>query len=213
MPIRNKSIVAALLVLVFLCHGAPSHATSCWTAPHTFSAEVVTVPQMNVLSSNDTCNHTEINADGTIDRMLRLASNGSAAQNISTGATDLLSYAMPASKLGANDQAIYFEIWFNTAGNNNTKTITIQLGATSVTLFSQGAASNGINAMILGRITRKSATTQNVVGFVGTNALLLTPFNLTVTENLANALTLKFTATGGATGDVQADWQVFNLLR
>lgn len=128
--------------------------------------------------------------------------NTTAASNTGTGATDLISYSLPASTLGTNNDFIEIEAWGTYAANANNKTVTLEFGAT--TLYTTGAvAQNGGAWSIKARVVRTGATTQDAIatiiasGSVGDDATFTTP-----AETLSSAVTIKCTATGGASSDI-----------
>lgn len=201
---RNRSLLAAALLLALLST-APAHATSCWTTPHTFSAEVVSVGQLNEMTANDACNHTEINSDGTITRDVMLQGTTSVAGNSGSSATTVNSYSMPAGTVSVNGSTLMVEAGFVCAANGNTKTIEWMLGSTAITASS--SACNG--SVIIVRLTmiRASATSEKVYGTATSSGLGGNLFaSDAFAENLANALTVKFRLTGTSTNDLQQSW-------
>lgn len=203
MRIRNGLLLAAVVAAF-----APTHAVAanCWTAPRTWTAAVVTVPQLNVdIRDNMICNHTDVNADGTITREKRLTTNTTAVGNVGAGPTDLITYTVPAGQLSADGQVLKLHAQVGMAANSNTKTLTFQFGACTRAVFTATSVNNQQGIIDID-IIRTSATTQlMLMRYLQSNNGNTTGTGASgCNETLSGAIVAKFTgASGGsASGDV-----------
>jgi parallel beta-helix repeat protein len=75
--------------------------------------------------------------------------------------TTLDSYTVPAGKLAADGDSIWFEAWGTFASNGNSKTLKVHFGSSGVfVIWSQSSTLSGVDWEIKGRIMRISATSQ-----------------------------------------------------
>lgn len=177
-----------------------------WPTLHTF-ADTDTLPasQLNGLRVAIETLETEIDPTGAIQRDLMLFSSTTVAGNSTSVETSVNSYAMPAGKMATNGDCLLIEGAFVCAGNGNTKTVKLYLGTTPITVSS--SAASGTVLIVRATIIRASATSEKVWGSTSASGLgALTFANDSFTENLANALAVKFTLTGTATNDLQQSW-------
>lgn len=122
-----------------------------------------------------------------------------AVGNVGGGTDDLMSFSLPAGTLGTDGQTLSIKVWGTTAGNANNKTVTLNFGATVLTLNPTTAAPNAQNWYAEILITRTGAATQIATGFCSFGAVFQTVFSASPTETLSGAITIK--GTGAATAD------------
>jgi hypothetical protein len=127
-----------------------------------------------------------------------------AASNVDTGETDLISTTLDAGLLTTAGEYVVIEAWGVTAANANNKTVKLYFGSTEVT----GNTALGINNrhwLIRATIVVVSGTTQDAVAF----SMLDNNNRVKHTEptaTLASSITVKVTGTSDtASGDVTAE--------
>jgi hypothetical protein len=123
----------------------------------------------------------------------------SAGNGADTTEDNLMTYSVPASTLGTNNDVLEFHAFGTTANNADTKTIRAYFGATKLIDSGSLVLTNG-SWEIRGKVIRTGATAQIAVAAIDTNsAAVLGAFNTYTTpaETLANAITLKFTGQAG----------------
>lgn len=137
----------------------------------------------------------------------RLLYNAWSGSNTGTGETDLVNYSLPAGTLSADGKKLRLRIFVSFAANANSKTVRIYFGSTVMT-FPNAVAVNGGNGLYLLEVTRTGASAQSLTGRLsyansntgnegGNSNRYEAP-----AENTANAITIKVTGQGSATGDV-----------
>lgn len=133
--------------------------------------------------------------------------------NASTAATDLATYAMPASTLNTNTDVLRATFSLITAGNVNGKTIDVVFGSSNIGT-SGSLALNGANIQIDVVIARVSSSVQRCcVVFTTNSGLLTTTTKYTdTTEDLTTILTLKSVGTGGATNDITNKLAIYEVI-
>lgn len=126
--------------------------------------------------------------------------------NVGAGEDNLISYNVPASTLGLNNERLVFKAAGTIANNANQKRIKVFFG--SDTLFDTGATglptSAAIDWEITGEIFRTGAATQKaIVKIVTDNSTFGSSVNYaTATRTLSSANTLKLTGEGVADNDI-----------
>ncbi len=142
-----------------------------------------------------TCLNTNANWDGTNWTCTTSADtiNTTSTPSSQTAKQTLLSRALPAGYLAVNGQCINIIAWGIAKANNNTKTQTIDFGAT--TIATTGAVVNNNGAWkVWGIVCRTSATAQAAVGDA-TSATTVSITNTTPAETLANSININITST------------------
>lgn len=140
-----------------------------------------------------------------------------------TSENDLKSTTIPAGLLSSNGDMIHFVCAYRTAANATTKKLRIYFGTTQ--LCSTGdVALNNVNIALEGWIIRTGATSQvayiKVLATADGATLAATPNGMvefsSSAETLANALTLKTTATlgaGAALNDVIQEYLYYEHIK
>ena len=130
---------------------------------------------------------------------------GSRVENVNTTAVgtdadtvekDLITYSLPANRLGVNGQAIRITAWGSAAVNGNTKTIRLDFGATTLRAIGPSAI-NGLDWRIDGLVVRTGAATQDAMA---TESLDVSAQDTTITtpvETLSGAVVVKITGENG----------------
>lgn len=124
--------------------------------------------------------------------------NTSPVANTGAGPDDLMTYTIPANTLQATGDQFQFEMYFVFAG---TATKRIKVLFDGVTIADTGAILFASGTLIIsGTIVRTGGTAELVwAAYDGDKTLIgLAPTKTVCTSNLATALVLKATATGGA---------------
>lgn len=141
-----------------------------------------------------------------------LSVNATPVGNVGSGEDNLMTYSLPANTLSSDGYAVRVKVWGSTAANANNKTIKLYFGSLA---YNAGAvAANGqswVGEMI---IVRTSATAQRRFGTVlfnnGTGNGVTSS---TLTETLANAVTIKVTGEATADNDVVQHGMIVEFLR
>lgn len=116
-------------------------------------------------------------------------------QNVGTGATDLITYTLPANALNANGQTIKVTASFTVTNNGDTKTAAVLFGATTVQTLS-GAAASGV-FIIEAWITRTGATTQTAFAKCALEGSSIHTTVTSPTETLSGSIVIKMQGTSG----------------
>jgi hypothetical protein len=125
-----------------------------------------------------------------------------AVGNVGAGTDDMMTYTLPAATLGTDGQTLSIKLWGTTAANANAKTVTLNFGATVLTLNPTTAAPNAQNWYAEIIITRTGAATQIGTGFCSFGAVFQTVFSAAPTETLAGAVVIKGTGTATSDNDI-----------
>jgi hypothetical protein len=133
-----------------------------------------------------------------------LFTSTTAASNVSTTETDLITYSLPANTLSANGQKVRITTWGTIAANANSKTVKLYFGSTAV--VTRTSTLNNGSWVVTGLVARTGATTQIEVGSnVFSADLALIPSTASPAETLSGAVTIKVTGTSAtASSDVTA---------
>lgn len=129
--------------------------------------------------------------------------NVTSVGNVGTGEDDLITYALPASYLGGNNQSLIVEAWGTFASNPNAKRVRLYFGATAV--FDTTAQNfTGGSWSIRARIVRTGSTTQiSAAWFDGDTSLVVTTAQTAApAETLTNSVTIKGTGEATSTDDI-----------
>lgn len=130
-----------------------------------------------------------------------------------TGAQTLMSYTMPAGTLQAG-RALRITVGGTTAGNTNTKTVTIKFGATTIANLT--GASNGTNFVDNLMVGYSSASAQASQGLGGAfnGATIATAFYSTPAENALGSIVISVVCTDGtdSAGDITLHSLVVELV-
>lgn len=158
----------------------------------------------------------EINRKTRSDTDIKLGgilnSDTTNASNSGTGQTDLIEYDLAKNNLKNNGDILEVEAWGVYAANGNNKTITLEFG--TQTILTTGAiAANGGSWRVKAKIIRTAAATQEIITeIISSNASVSDSVTRTAgTQTLSNELTIKCTATGGASDDVTQYALLINL--
>ncbi len=149
-------------------------------------------------------------------------SPGSQVENVNTTAVgtdadtvekDLITYSLPANRLGVDGQAIRITAWGSVAANGNTKTIRLDFGATTIRAIGPSAMS-GLDWRIGGLVIRTGATTQDAVA---TEFLDVSAQDTTITapaETLSGAIVVKITGENGtaAANDIVCEGMMIEFI-
>jgi len=158
----------------------------------------------------------EINKKTRSDTNIKLGglinSDTTSSSNIGTGQTDLTEYNLAKNSLKNNGDVLEVEAWGIYAANGNNKTITLEFG--SQTILTTGAiAANDGSWRIKAKIIKTAAATQEIIAeIVSSNASVSDSVTRTAgTQTMSNDLTIKCTATGGASSDITEHALLINL--
>lgn len=154
----------------------------------------------------------KIRADENIKLGGLLSTNTISASNSGTGQTDLIEYSLNSNSLQNNGDILQIEAWGVYAANGNNKTITLEFG--SQTILTTGAiAANSGAWKIKAKIIRTTATTQEIIAEIisGNGSVADSVTRTAGTQTLSDDLTIKCTATGGASNDVTQYALLINL--
>ena len=135
------------------------------------------------------------------------------ASNSGVGATDLIEYELSGNSLNTTGDVLEIEAWGVWAANGNTKTITLDFGGQ--TILSTGAvAANAGSWRIKGKVVRTAAATQEIIAeIISSNSSVVDSTTRTAgTQTLSDDLTIKCTATGGASDDITQYALLINLF-
>lgn len=125
------------------------------------------------------------------------------AENSGTGATDLITYSLPANSLTNDGDVLEIKAWGKYAANSNNKTVALAFG--SQTILTTGIKSaNDATWSIKATIIRTSESSQEIVSeIISSHASVLDSATRTAgTQTNAAALIIKCVGTGGATSDI-----------
>lgn len=131
--------------------------------------------------------------------VLSIFTSTTAASNVGTAETDLITYAMPANTLSADGKGLRIRAWGTLANDANTKTVRVYFGASVVETY---AGTNGNTGWYSdSTVLRTGATAQISVGWQTQNVVSGGIRGLTTaspTETLSGAVTIKVTGQSGA---------------
>jgi hypothetical protein len=127
--------------------------------------------------------------------------------------TDLMTYALPANALSANNKGVRIQAWGTFAANANSKAVRLYFGATRVNNNFIGTF-NSSGWYVEGVILRTGASAQVATGkteIEATNEYRPATFT-TPAENTANAITIRVTGQGVANNDIVARAMVIEII-
>lgn len=141
-----------------------------------------------------------------------LTSDTTSASNSGTGQTNLISYILKGNNLQNNGDVLKIEAWGVYAANSNNKTVTLEFGSQTILTTGIIAANDGA-WKIEATIIRTAAATQEIIAeIISGNASVADSVTRTAgTQTLSNDITIKCTATGGASNDVTQYALLINL--
>lgn len=138
-----------------------------------------------------------------------LSFNYTPASNINAGATDLMSYSLPANMMKNNGDYLEIEAWGTFGANANNKRVTLNFG--SQTIFDTGtSAINGGSWSFSGKVSRISATSQKI-NTTGVYNNLAQSQPTTGTQDLAQATIIKCVGTGVSSNDITQESLVIKI--
>jgi hypothetical protein len=144
-----------------------------------------------------------------------LSAASTAVGNITTGADDLMTYALPAASLVTNNEGVEIHAWGTTANTANAKTLICYFGATAIQTTSLTTSIAGvwdIRATVLrtgatGQVAISTNSTQGAAGIALVDVESTTPG-----ETLSGAVTIKCTGEGTDTDDIVQRGLVIDYL-
>ena len=141
-----------------------------------------------------------------------LSVDTTSAANSGVGATDLIDYTLSAKSLNTTGDVLEIEAWGDYAANANNKTVTLDFGGQTILTTGAIAANDG-DWRIKAKIIRTGAATQEIIAeIISSNSSVADSVTRTAgTQTLSNDLTIKCTATGGATNDITQYALLINL--
>jgi hypothetical protein len=146
---------------------------------------------------------TDSSLDAVVSGVLAASVDTTQHGNVTTGATTLSSFSLPANVLSANGKIVRITAWGTYAANANNKVIKVFFGATSITL--QNGASNTGTWRSVTDIVRTGAATQKMNGIQSqrvSGAGDAVVINAAPAETLSGAVTIKTEGTATATNDI-----------
>jgi len=129
--------------------------------------------------------------------------NTTSVSNSSTGATDLITYSLPANSLTNDGDILEIDAWGTYAANANNKTVVLAFGGQTILTTGAIAANDGTWSM-KAKIIRKTDSTQEIVSeILSSNTSVIDSATRTAgTQDLTTALTIRCIGTGGASSDI-----------
>ena len=114
------------------------------------------------------------------------------AENSGTGATDLITYSLPANSLTNDGDILEIEVWGEYAANANNKTVVLAFGSQTILTTGSIGANNGTWS-IKTTIIRTSASSQEIVSnILSSNSDVSDSATRNAgTQNTATALTIR----------------------
>jgi hypothetical protein len=146
-------------------------------------------------------------ASATRRTMNTIANANGDSGNVSTGETSIQGFTVPASTLGTDNDALYYEVVGTFAANANNKRIRIVWddGGVGTTAIDTGSlAFNGTNWKICVTVQRTGSATQRITGeFSSGDTVLRNTVNyVTGSTTLSGSVLISTYATGGASNDI-----------
>lgn len=159
----------------------------------------------------------EINRKTRLETNIKLGGlinvDTNSVSNNSTTQTDLISYNLSANNLKTSGDILEIEAWGVYEANANNKTITLEFG--SQTILTTGAiAANDGSWRVKARIIRTGAATQEIISeIISSNSSVANSTTRTAgTQTLGSDITIKCTATGGASNDITQYALIIKLI-
>lgn len=146
-------------------------------------------------------------AAGSLSRNLTPATTSAAATKQA-----LQTYAVPAALLASTGQGVKVRAWGTVAANGNTKTMTLEFGAT-VVATSGAITGSGVSWHLEAEVYRTGATAQSAIGKAMQGVTNIAPLSSTPAETLANSINMIMYGTNGsASADITCNGMVVELI-
>lgn len=177
---------------------------------HQFNGLPESVARDSVVQLNNAITDLE-----TVRRILSVQTT--AVSNGTTVETDLLTYALAASKLATTGAGVFYRMWGTTTNNANTKTLKVYFGSTAHISLALTASQAG-RWVVDAYVYRTGASTQDVsMVLVETTAALAAAKGAHViatdTQTDTSAITLKCTGTSNtASSDINCEGMIVQFL-
>lgn len=134
--------------------------------------------------------------------------------NVSTNETDLMDHVIAAAHLDVNNRALRLKAWGSFAGNANTKTLKLKVGAAgTVTLNPTTTAPNGVRWELEATLIRTGVDTQKLITKLIIDTAVESLILTSLTEDDAVAITVKLTGQSDtASNDILQDASMLEYL-
>lgn len=117
--------------------------------------------------------------------------------------TTLDSYTVPAGKLAADGDSIWFEAFGTFAANGNSKTLKVHFGSTGVfVIFSQASTLSGVDWEIKGRVMRISATAQKASVTIIAGTTVAVDYTSGLDQTLSGTVGFSIIGASSGSGDI-----------
>jgi hypothetical protein len=136
----------------------------------------------------------------TVPKVLTMITT--AVGNVGAGTDDLMTYTMFANQLAVDAQLLRITTWGTTAANANTKAITLNFGATVVSINPTTTAPNNLNWRAELIVVRTGAATQIASGVAWVGTVLQAVQAASPAETLSGSVVIKGTGTATADNDI-----------
>ena len=125
----------------------------------------------------------------------------------------LITYSLPANRLGVNGQAVRITAWGSTAATGNTKTIRLKFGATTIRAIGPSAI-NGLDWRIDSLVVRTGATAQDAMATESLDTVAQDTTITTPAETLSGAVVIKITGQNAtaAANDIVAEGMLIEFI-
>lgn len=130
---------------------------------------------------------------------ISLDTNTTAASNVSTTETDLMTYSLPAGALAVNGQKVRVTGWGTYAANGNTKTVRLRFGSTIIS--TRAGTGNNVAWWIQAIVVRTGDATQVASGIQLEVGNAGQPTSTSPAETLSSAVTIKLTGQSATASD------------
>lgn len=125
------------------------------------------------------------------------------ASNSGTGATDLITYSLPANSLTNNGDILEITAWGKYAANANSKTVALAFGGQTILTTGAIAANNGTWSIKATIIKTATATQEIVSEILSSNSSVSDSATRTAgTQTTTSNLTIRCIGTGGSSSDI-----------
>lgn len=125
--------------------------------------------------------------------------NTTAASNVSTSETDLISYTLPANSLSSNGKGVRITAWGTVAANGNTKKIKLYFGSS---LFDTGTTTwTGTSWFFRLLIIRTGSSTQEMIAHILAGTTDTNVTHATPSEDTTGDIVIKTTGESGTSSD------------
>jgi hypothetical protein len=117
--------------------------------------------------------------------------------------TTLDSYTVPAGKLVANGDTLWFEAFGTFAANGNSKTLEVRFGSSGVyVIFVQSSTLSGVDWEIKGRVMRVGATSQQASVTIIAGTSVAANYTSGLDQTLSGTVAFSIVGASSGSGDI-----------